>query len=158
MSDYGDGIIERLNENSGLKNKDNPFHKLINEGVGGWLDNFEDNNLSEQIFLETASGIWLDLQGKEYNIVRKINESDDDYRERIVHESLGHLTIPFLVNVFNLILYCYIENFNVENNTLTSDNVFACHKYVSFVDEDLQNILKRKYVIGTGLTYLQMED
>lgn len=156
MTDYGDGILERINENSNLTNPNNPFHKLINFGVGGWLDYFDDNPIAEQIFLESATGSWLDVHGKEYNITRKVDESDDDYRQRIVYESLGHITIPFLIDVFSLELYCFVENFDV-SNTLTSDNVYICNKYMSFVDSETQKILERKYVIGTGLTYILEE-
>ena len=157
MSDYGDGIIERLNGTTGLADKDNPFHKLINHGLGGWLDNFDENSLSEQIFLESATGKWLDVHGEQFGIKRKIDESDEEYRQRIVYESLGHITTPFLVDVYGLTLYCYIEDFDVTENTLTSDNVYACNKYMAFVDENTQAVLDKKFVIGSGLTYIEEE-
>lgn len=154
MSDYGEGIIERLNNGSGLNDTSNPFHQLINNGVGEWLDKFDEASLQEQIFLESAIGSWLDVHGRQYNILRKPDEPDDAYRERIIYESLGHVNAPFLQSVYGLALYCYVEDFDVAENTMTSDNVFACHKYMAFVDEGMQEILEKKFVIGSGLTYL----
>ena len=155
MTDFGDGIIERLHQGSGLQKTNNPLHKLINYGLGGWLDNFDENSLAENIFIQSATGKWLDVHGKQFNIKRRPNESDDDYRQRIVYETLGHITVPFLISVYNIVLYCLIEDFDADDNTLTSDNVYACNRYMAFVDEDTQTILEKKYVIGSGLNYIE---
>ena len=121
------------------------------------FDSFDEDNLAEMIFLESATGKWLDVHGEQYGIPRKLDELDEAYRQRIVYEGLGEITVPFLVNVYGLTLYCYIEDFDVTENTLTSDNVYACHNYMSFVDENTQAILDKKYVIGSGLNYIEEE-
>ncbi len=41
------------------------------------------NTLKDQIFLDTATGEYLDLKGEEYGVQRKVGEDDDSYRERI---------------------------------------------------------------------------
>ena len=158
MSDYGEEIINRLHTTSSLQDTDNVMRKLLDYGLGGWLDNFDDNPLAEMIFLESATGKWLDIHGKQYNIPRKIDETDEEYMQRIVYESLGHITSSFLQDVYGLVLYCFIEDFDVTENTLTSDNVYACSKHMSFVDDSLQAILSKKYVIGSDLSYINEEE
>lgn len=157
MTDYGEEIINRLHNTSSLQDPNNPMRKLIDYGIGGWLDNFDESSLPEQVFLESATGQWLDIHGRQFNILRKVDETDDDYRQRIVYESLGHITATFLSTVYDLLLYCYIEDFDVADNTLTSDNVYACNRYMAFVDDSIQSILEKNYVIGTGLTYIEEE-
>lgn len=155
MSIYGEEIIERLHENSALHNTSNPMRKIINDGIGAWLDNFDENSLYENVFLESATGEYLDLHGKDYGIIRKIDESDDDYRSRIVHESLGHITAVFLRQVYNLTVYTYAEDFDVTDNTLVSDNPYLSNEYMTVASDDLQNILNKKFIIGSGLTFLE---
>ena len=53
--------------------------------VGNQLDLVDpsQSNLSQQFSVSTATGSALDLQGKDWGVVRKNGESDDDYRKRI---------------------------------------------------------------------------
>ena len=155
MSIYGEEIIERLHENSALQDTSNPMRKIINDGIGAWLDNFDENSLYENVFLESATGEYLDLHGKDYGIIRKIDESDEDYRSRIVHESLGHMTADFLRRVYNLTVYTYVEDFDVTDNTLVSDNPYLSNEYMTVASDELQNILNKKFIIGSGLTFLE---
>ena len=158
MTDYGEEIINRLHPNSGLQDPDNAMRKLLDYGLGGWLDNFDDSPLAEEVFLESATGKWLDVHGRQFNIPRKLEETDEEYRQRIVYESLGQITSSFLNNVYGIALYCYVEDFSIEDNTLTSDNAYACSNHMAIVDDDMQAILDKKYVIGSELTYIIEEE
>ena len=158
MSVFGDGIIERLHNNTVLADPDNPMGKIIGNGPGEWLDHYDEEYLGEEVFLESATGKWLDLHGKEFGVQRKPSESDDDYRERIVYEGLGHLTVLYLVDVFGLVLYCFVADFDVEDNTLTSDNPYACSQYMTVAPSEVQSILSRKFVLGSGLSYITIEE
>ena len=44
LSFFGDEIIDRLHQNSALRQKNNPMHKIINNGVGEWFDRFDDED------------------------------------------------------------------------------------------------------------------
>ena len=158
MSVFGEGLIERLHTNSALRDNDNDMRRVLDYGVGEWLDKFDDEYLGEEVFLESASKEWLDLHGKGFGVPRKPGESDDDYRERIVYESLGHLTVNYLLNVYNLVLYCYVADFDVADNTLTSDNPYACNRYMCEASSDIQSILGKRFVIGSGLNYITLEE
>ena len=157
MSVYGEGIIDRLPDASGLKNTDNVIAKLIDNGVGEWLTNYDEEHTADRFFLTEATEKYLDLHGADLGITRKINESDDDYRERIILESLGHLTVRYLIEVYSLELYAFVDEFNVEDNTLTSDNYYISHNgFMTVADETIKKILKNKFVIGRGLTWLNL--
>lgn len=158
MSVFGDGIIERLHNNTVLADPSNPMGQIIGNGPGEWLDHYDDEYLGEEVFLESATGKWLDLHGEEFNVPRKLTESDDSYRERIVYESLGHLTSDYLEDVYGLTLYCYVADFDVDDNTLTSDNPYACREHMTVASSDIQSILSRKFVIGSGLSYITIEE
>ena len=158
MSLYGEGIIERLHDKSILHNTGNPMHRIIDDGVGGWLDSFDEDPLSEEVFLESSTGKWLDLHGKDFGVNRITGEDDDSYRERIVYEGLGRLTSNRLAGVYGLTLYCLVEDFSIGDNVLVSDNPYLCSKHMCFADTGLQGLLDKKFVLGQGLTYIDEED
>lgn len=158
MTFFGEAIIDRLHPKSELRNPDNPVRKIIDYGVGGWFDNFDELDFFDQFFLDSASGKYLDLWGKDFGVPRKLDEDDDSYRRRIILESLGHLTVPYLQEVYGLTLYCYIQDYDPTQNTLTSDNPFACNRYMTVADETVQSILNKKFVMGTGLTFITVGD
>ena len=96
MSEYGEGIISRLHPLSPLKNENNAGHKFIDNTIGEYLDNYENRDKFDQLFLRSATGKWLDLHGKELGVYREIDEADEDYRKRIILEKTMHNTIPEL--------------------------------------------------------------
>lgn len=155
MTENGERILDSIPETSSLSNPDNPMYKIIDYAVGGYLDDFEDKDLDSQLFLNTATGKYLDLHGEDYNIRRKLNESDDDYRQRIIYESLGQITIDFLVNVYNVELYSYVPDFNLDDNTLVSDNPYLSREgYLAIVDEETKEILDKKFILDTDIEWL----
>lgn len=150
----GEAIISRLPPTTNLHKTDNPVRKIIINSVGQWLDEYDVQNWLNQFFLNEASGKYLDLHGKEYNVLRRINESDEDYRKRIVYETLGQLTIDYLKTVFNAEIYTYTTGYD-ETDTLLSDNEYINGKgFFIKVDEDIQRVLDRKIVLGSEITWL----
>lgn len=156
MSTYGEGIISRLPLNCELQKKDNPGRKVIDTTVGEWLDHHDITELFEGVFLQSANGQYLDLHGKELGCFRQLDESDDDYRLRLSYTSLGHLTLNYLVDVFKLKVYINIPEFDVEDNTLTSDNpyIHATDGVMIETTEAIQTILKNKFVFGSEIVWL----
>ena len=155
MSDYGDEIIARLGETTNLKKPDNPMARLIDFTIGEWLENFDNNDFIEQFFLQEAKGKHLDLHGKCFNVKRKIDESDENYRKRIIYESLGHLTITFLNEIYGVSLYYFIEDYNYNNNTLTSDNPYlSSNGFMIIADAETRNILDKKFVLNNNISWL----
>lgn len=154
MSENGEEIINRLPDTSGLhRNLD--ARKVIENTIGAWFDNLEEQDWFSQFFLNTATGKYLDLHGQTFDIQRKINESDEDYRNRIIYDGLGHLTVNFLLEVYNLELYSYVDDFDI-NNTLVSDNpYFNVNGFFGVApDEVTKNILNKKFVLRNGVTWL----
>lgn len=155
MSVFGEGIIDRLNENCQLRKPDNPVRKIIDNSIGEWLDKYYESSKWEQFFLQEATDGYLDVIGLSYGVYRRIDESDDDYRDRIVYEALGHLTANYLESVYGLTLYSYVENFDVDDNTLVSDNPYLnVGKFMSIADTDTKNILNKKFIIGEGIEWV----
>lgn len=154
MSEYGEEILERLPENSSLKMKNNPARKIIDNSLGEWLDNYDDN--FENLFLNESVGEYIDCHGREYGVYRKIDESDEDYKKRIIYQILGHLTADYLINIYKVNLYVNIPNYNPNNNELTSDNYYINGEngFMASADETTQSILNKKFVLGSGIRWL----
>lgn len=155
MSDYGEEIIGRLPPSSALHNPNNDARKVIDRTIGEWLDHYSITDFFENMFLQSATGKWLDLHGNDYGVPRKLDESDDDYRERIVYETLGELTINFLVDVYNVELYTFVDNFDASDNTLVSDNQYISQNgFLIKASDDVRAILSKKFVLGSDVTWL----
>ena len=154
-SDYGEGIINRLHPDSPLRQEGNPARTLIMKTIGAWLDNYDVTELYDNGFLETATGKWLDLYGRDLGVVRQLDESDEDYRTRLIYESVGNLSMDYLLNVFDLSLYSFREDFNVEDNTLVSDNPFLnTGGYISVADDDVISIMDRKLLLDGSVSWV----
>ena len=157
MSFFGDGILARLPADCGLRQNGNAMGKLIDNGVGGWLDAFDEQDFFNEAFLTDASEGYLDLWGGQYGVRRRTGESDDDYRQRIILESLGHLTVNYLLEVYDLELYTYVPSFSVEDNTLTSDNPYInSNGFMTVASDEIKAVLEKKFVIGGELEWLTL--
>lgn len=155
MSDFGEEIINRLPETSSLHDKDNPARKLLNKSIGEWLFAFEEANWFDMFFIDSSEGAYLDLHGKEYNVKRRIGESDENYCKRIIYETLGHLTVDYLLTVYDLRVYVFVEDFSVNDNDLTSDNPYlSSHGFMVVVDDNVKNILNNKFVLDSNVSWL----
>ena len=151
MSNFIDALVDMLPEHSALKKKDNELRKVLDYSVGAWFDAHDVQDFYEQLFLTSATGKYLDLHGKDYAVYRKTDESDEDYRERIVQEKLEHLTPEYLKSIYGLTLYVFVDDFDASENTLTSDNVYINHDgYMAEAPVDLQRIIEKKFVLKQG--------
>lgn len=152
MSTFVDMLVEMLPLHSAIQREGNELRKVLDKSVGEWMDGFEQPY--DELFLSTASGGWLDAHGRDYGVPRKIDETDEDYRERIVYEKLDHLTVGLLYTVYGLDLFVFVEDFDPLENTLTSDNPHISNSYMSIADEDLQSILNGKFVLEGEVTWI----
>ena len=99
------------------------------------------------LFLEYAVGGYLDCHGRDYGVYRQNGETDDQYRERIVQEKLDHLTPEYLLELYGLNLYVYVNDFDVSDNTLTSDNPYINnYGYMSVASDEIKSILNNKFI------------
>ena len=144
MSFYGTGIIERLPVNSQLQNPDNPMHNIIQNTIGELLDNFEIDY--DQFFLQDATGKYLDLHGKQYGIGRKNNESDEEYRNRIILGAYEYATVKVLTEIYGVEFYANVDNFENNTNLLCSDNPYLTNELMGFISDEVYNILDEKFI------------
>lgn len=153
LSLFGEEIINRL-DNHYLKDENNPMNRILNYTVGDWLENEFNDDFFEQFFLNEATGEYLDLHGLDFGVKRRIDESDIDYRKRIIYESLGHLTFNYFHEVHNVDLYSFVDDFNVTENTLVSDNpYYNLNGFLGFADEETKQNLNKRFIIE-GITWL----
>ena len=144
MSFYGTGIIERLPVNSQLQNPDNQMHIIIQNTIGELLDNFEIDY--DQFFLQDATGKYLDLHGKQYGIGRKNNESDEEYRNRIILGAYEYATVKVLTEIYGVEFYANVDNFENNTNLLCSDNPYLTNELMGFISDEVYNILDEKFI------------
>ena len=144
MSFYGTGIIERLPANSQLQNPNNPMHNIIQNTIGELLDNFEIDY--DQFFLQDATGKYLDLHGKQYGIGRKNNESDEEYRNRIILCAYEYATVKVLTEIYGVEFYANVDNFENNTNLLCSDNPYLTNELMGFISDEVYNILDEKFI------------
>lgn len=151
MSDFIDALVDMMPEHSALKKKNNELRSVLDKTVGAWFDMHDVQDFYEQLFLQSATGKYLDLHGQDYAVYRKTDESDDDYRDRIVQEKLEHLTPDYLELIYGLKLYVFVEDFDVNNNDLTSDNIYINSRgYMAEAPVELQRIIEKKFVLKQG--------
>lgn len=154
---FGEGIIERLPVHSKLHHPENPMRNLLLKSVGAFLDDYDESltDFFDSCFITEATGKYLDLFGSDYNIPRKLNESDTDYRNRLIYEKMGHLTTDYLKDVYMVKLYTKVEDFNLNDNTLVSDNPHIVKNgFMMLTDETTKNILNKKFVLGEEILWL----
>ena len=157
MSEHGAGIVERLHVNSVLRDENHPTRKLLDYTIGAWLDDYSVTDLFENIFLESATGKWLDVHGKQYGVTRQEDESDDNYRQRIIYEGLDRLNSNYLCDIYGLTLYVYVSSYNPSNNTLTSDNEYMNKEgFMSIADDETKAIINSKFILDGGITWLTL--
>ena len=155
MSVFIDMLCDMLPMASALQNKDNPFRKVLDYTIGAYMDDLPV--VFDELFLTSASGGWLDAFGRDYGVTRKLNESDDDYRNRIIFEKLEYLTVDNLKNIFGVELFNAYDGFDPSDNDLTSDNPYMTDWYVGIVDESTQNILNNKFILGNEIFWYNGE-
>ena len=141
-----EGIIQRLN-NPELKKSDNGGRIVLDGTIGEYLENY--NNHFLDLFLKHATGKYLDLHGLEYNIIRKEDESDISYRNRIITEKS---IIQNIDNFLNLDTSLWVHFRGVtDGDTLTSRNPYLKNKhndnYVLICFSENKDYLTDKFIL-----------
>ena len=146
MSFYGSEIIDRLHPQSGLRRTGNSVARLVDDGVGGLLDSIDRDDFFDVHFMSDAVGGYLDVVGGDFGVPRKLGEEDEDYRSRIVYECLGHLTVPYLRDVYGVELYTSVSG---TGQRLRSDNPFLVGEYGLCIvcSDEVKSILVKKFVL-----------
>ena len=138
-------ITSLLPNNNGIH--DSPFKDLINNSIGYFLELIEEatTSMTDGCFLTTAEGRYLDYWGKDYNIPRLPDESDDDYRTRLMIIPLEVFTINTLYELYDLQLVTYNENYDPDS-MLVSDNHFLSDKYIVDCSDSVYGEISNKFL------------
>ena len=147
---YIEAILERLG-NSNLQKSDNPGRIVLDGTLGEYLENY-DNHLLD-MFLTRADGSYLDAHGKDFGIYRRENESDDDYRNRILLErSMLDTTSDF--SKLDINLWIYFDDI-LDKNQLTSRNEYLKEEhdldYVFIASGTDKEYLENKFILSDVL-------
>ena len=141
-----EGIIQRLN-NPELEKLDNGGRIVLDGTIGEYLENYDNHFLD--LFLLRASGKYLDLHGLEYNIIRKEDESDISYRNRIITEKSIIQNIENFLNL-NTVIWVYFSGVT-DGNRLTSRNPYLKNKhennYVLICFSENKDYLTDKFIL-----------
>ena len=154
MSDFLDALVDLLPEHNSLKKSQNQLRRVLDLSVGEWFDRHSIQDLYDNLFLMNSTGGYLDCHGRDYGVYRQLNESDDAYRERIVQEKLDHLTPKYLKELYGLKLYVFVDEFDVTDNFLTSDNPYIEGVKMAEASSDIQTILNNKFVLNEEIIWL----
>ena len=143
---YIEAILERLN-NPELQKEDNSGRIVLDGTVGEYLEQF--NNHFEDLFLTKATGKYLDLHGSLYNLFRRENESDNDFRQRILNEEfIVQSTEDFLS--LDIVLWVYFTDI-LDKNVLSSRNPYLKDNhdtgYVFLGTGEDTDYLKSKFIL-----------
>lgn len=140
---YTKALQERIN-NEALQDDENEFIKIYDGCVNEYLENRRNHFLDT--FLVMAERDYLDIHGKMYNLFRKKDESDEDYRNRIIlNKSLLQRTSDF--SKLDIGFWVYKSGVT-DKDTLTSRNQYLKDQH----DEDYFFI-----VSGQDIKYLQQK-
>lgn len=128
-----------------------PWEEFLNNTIGYFFEMLEEEVelMNEGLFIESASGKYLDLHGKDLGLPRKVDESDDDYRNRLLIEPLDKFNIQTLYEVYDVQLLTY--NSNKTDLMLLSDNHYLSNEYFLDVDDELWSIIQKKFITGNVL-------
>lgn len=113
---YIEGILERVNLTDSISREGFMF---LDGTIGEWLEHHEP--VFYHFFVSLAVGKYLDLIGKENGLLRYENESDNDFRKRILIEMTIVESAPDITRA-GVDLWVYDERVLTEENYLTSKN------------------------------------
>lgn len=85
-----------------FKREGNTDHNTVLGAIGQALDDTQTNtdDLQNELVITTATSEWLDRWGEWFGVKRKIDETDDSLRQRILDTlTQDKLTIPALINI-----------------------------------------------------------
>lgn len=144
---YLEGLLERLN-NEHLKDPDNEGRKVLDGTVCEYLEHYDNHFID--LFVLHSTGKYLDLIGQMYGIIRRDDESDTSYRNRIYTEMSILQCIPDLLNV-GVRLWVYDEHIPAEEDYLTSENPYIKESddylYLAHADENIKKYIQDKFIL-----------
>ena len=148
-------ITEFLPSSSKIQDEDNPFHQFLNNTIGYFLDliDEETDELNTNIFIQEATGKCLDLHGVDFGLKRLPDETDEDYRNRIILDSLDRFTFNWLYTLFELQLLTYNDDYDADT-MLVSDNHNLSNKYFISCSNEVWNIIIKKFIVEGVLVRL----
>ena len=159
MTEFIEALVDLLPEHNSLKDTGNELRNVLDKSAGEWFDNIAINGFYDNLFINTATGGFLDLFGKDYGVTRQKDETDDVYRERIIQEKNDRLTPNYLNELYSLTVYAYVSQFNPTNNTLTSDNQYINQNgYMACNTNDINSILDKKFIMGESIVWIGEEE
>ena len=143
---YIEGIIDRM-ANPELEKENNPGRMVLDGTIGEYLERY--NNHIYDVFLTRATGKYLDVHGALYEIFRQENESDEDYRRRILtEESIVQSTSDFLA--LNIVLWVYFTDI-LNKDVLSSRNPHLKEEhdtnYVFMATGEDADYVKNKFIL-----------
>ena len=156
MSVFMGMLCDMLPRASNLQDKGNDVRKVLDYSVGEYMDNLSEIN--DELFLTSATGGWLDAWGKDYGVIRRVDEDDDSFRERIIFEKLEYLTARNLKDIYGVRLFYAFDGFDATENDLTSDNPYLTDWYMGVAPAETQAILNNKFVLGTTVMWYNGEE
>lgn len=156
MSVFMGMLCDMLPRASNLQDKSNDVRKVLDYSVGEYMDNLSEIN--DELFLTSATGGWLDAWGKDYGLIRRVDEDDDSFRERIIFEKLEYLTVRNLKDIYGVRLFYAFDGFNPVSNDLTSDNPYLTDWYMGVAPLETQNILNKKFILDNSVLWYNGEE
>ncbi len=144
---------DRLNPLSNLSNENSDGYKLFNDTLVWYLQNIQDEDKMFNLFIETAENLWLDLLGYIKGLYRLENESDDDFRDRILVSSNFQLSIDDIENLGGEVV-CYVQDLNKQ---ITSKNDLLSDEFIIDAPKSCKEYINR-YVRDGGWHYLKESD
>lgn len=148
---YIEGILERLNLTDSISPEG---FKVLDGTIGEWLEHHEP--VFYHFFVHLASGEYLDLHGRENGLIRFENESDEDFRKRILTEISIVDSTSDIENV-GCRIWVYDEHIVDEENYLTSTN--PCLKenssplFLFHADSVVEEYVKSKFIFGDDIVW-----
>ena len=142
MSDCIDTVSSLMPSSSKFEGSD--LQKILDETIGQYFDEV-DNRIEELVdapFLSEAEGDYLDLlYGRLYGVSRGVDESDDEYRTRLMFQASDKMRVKELVDL-GCSVYAYVEDYNAEW-VLTSRNTSLTDKImVEFPSSLVEELVK----------------
>lgn len=129
MTEFIDTITGLMPLSSNFDGSD--MQSLLDETLGAYFDSKEEDieEVLDAPFLSEADDDYLDLiHGQLYSIKRKPEETDEEYRSRLVFQAKDHLTVPDLREL-DCKVYAYVDEYNPAS-TLTSRNTGLTRKLI----------------------------
>lgn len=156
ISGKGDFLIRLLRSNKPIQDPENPMHQLLHFGVGLYLDFIEDftlttiskinifnnipNNDTEEWEELVTAGL-LKLYGDEIEVYRKKDESNNDYRNRLLSYMNENNSIRGIANIVGNVLDLPVDSYHIDYEFLSFDPLEFGDLVTNLIDNTSTDIL-----------------